>query len=240
MAYFAGHTISDQTDGVAGMMVAGRATFTPEQVARLTALARERGVNLMWVTDACRAGEYANAPLAELSRAARASGTYTAELGHLEGLRGATRAYHQSLKALHALPSSAIHGAMPGWRELERLGRDALREGAAGAATTALDALRARRDQVLADPRTTPDERRIISEYTTAIEGMRTERASLAASGAIPGVTDDAVLTGARAWQPDRPWKTQNLGRLEDRMMEELNRRMPSIRATEAPAAASP
>jgi hypothetical protein len=240
VAYFAGHTMSDQTDGVSGMMVAGRATFTPEQVARLTALARERGVNLMWVTDACRAGEYANAPLAELSRAARASGTYTAVLGQLEDLRGATRAYHQSLTALHALPSSAIHGAMPGWRELERLGRDALREGAAGTSRTALDALRARRDRVLADPTTTPNERRIITEYTTAIEAVRTERAALAAAAPMTGISDDGVLTGARAWQPDRPWKTQNLGRLEDRMMEEISRRIPSIRAAEEPATASP
>ncbi|MCK6551230.1 caspase family protein, partial [Myxococcota bacterium] len=128
VVYYAGHTASDQADGVAGMAfrVNGQAVyFTPEMVARLSALARERGVNLMWVTDACRAGEYAAQPQAELDRAARATGTMTPTATSLGNLRGAVRTYHHALKALHATPSANLHAPMPGWRELEGLGRAA-------------------------------------------------------------------------------------------------------------------
>ncbi|MFO0726389.1 MAG: caspase family protein [Myxococcota bacterium] len=233
VVHYAGHTTSDQADGVLGMAfdVNGqRRYFTPEMVARLTALAHERGVNLMWVTDACRAGEYANQPQAELRRAADASGTSSPTLTSLESLRAGVRDYHQSLMALRSLPSAQMHAPTPGWRELEGLGRAALAEAAAGGgSTTALDALRARRDAVLASGSTTPTERRIMTQYVAAVETMIRERGNLARAGGMDNIINHGVLTGATTWAPDRPFKTQVLGQLEDRLMTEIRARTPAI-----------
>ena len=233
VVHYAGHTTSDQADGVMGMSfdVNGqRQYFSPEMVARLTAQAHERGVNLMWVTDACRAGEYANQPQAELRRAADASGTSSPTLTSLETLRSGVRDYHQSLMGLRSLPSAQIHAPMPGWRELEGIGRAALAEGAAGGgSTTALAALRARRDAVLASASTTPAERRIMTRYVGAVETMIRERGNVARTGGMDGIGGHGVLTGATTWAPDRAFKTQILGQLEDRLMTEIRARTPAI-----------
>jgi hypothetical protein len=237
VVYYAGHTYSDQADGVAGMgfRVNGQTQyFTPEMVARLTALARERGVNLMWVTDACRAGEYSAQPQAELDRAAIASGTMTPTATSLSSLRGAVRTYHQSLKALHATPAAQLHAPMPGWRDLEALGRAALVEGASGTgSTTALDALRARRDAVVNSAATSDGEKRVMNEYVRAIETMITERNTLAATGGFDAIANDGILTGTRTWAADRGFKTQRLGLLEDRLTTAIRANTPAIEPAE-------
>lgn len=68
-----------------------------------------------------------------------------------------------------------------------------------------------------------------MTQFVGAVETMIRERGNVARAGGLDGIAGHGVLTGATTWAPDRAFKTQVLGQLEDRMMTEIRARTPAI-----------
>lgn len=204
VVYYSGHTVSNRDDNsVLGLGLRG-GELNPLQIRELNTLAQQRGVNMLWNTDACRSGEYVdNAGDIDLQDRTAAR-ELPATVEHLAGLRLALMEQHQSLTAIR---SSRSHE--PSWRELAELGARAMREGAIS------PELQEARD-------VSPDAAQYVAALETAIE----HRDALAAGGEVdPGLLANAFLRGERAWEPTRRFSSFVLGDLADRIAREMNTR---------------
>lgn len=228
VVHFAGHTGSFGSRGdreVSGLMLTdergNRVDLDPSQIEQLNRTARANGVNLVWVIDACRGGEFVDQTRALDTQALDAAGARPVEAQHLQGLREGLREQHL---VLSRLADMRPRSPMPNAEGLARLGAQALQ---GGPGSPALQALRDRRDQVVARLGADSDEAVLINRYLAGIEGTLSNRQGLAGASGMDGITNNGLVTGATQWRVGRSFMTFNLGPLEDRITEQLRTRLP-------------
>jgi hypothetical protein len=219
VVHFAGHTASNRvTDQVEGFILTGtdgrRAFFSTEQMSELNRIARERGVNLIWATDACRSGDYVGAASDMAIAENDALGRLSPETRALQGLEQSLRLYHSVHEALRV--RGPRMSPMPDSRTLARMTSAAL---AGGPNSDAMRALIAIRDRVGATPNMDADNVRIMNLAVESVEGMQRARATLSTMpGVDPQILNNGLLTGATAWRSGYRFMTFELGALSDRI----------------------
>ncbi|MBK6687946.1 MAG: hypothetical protein IPG45_25960 [Deltaproteobacteria bacterium] len=228
VVHFAGHTGSFGSRGdreVSGLMLTDergqRVDITPEQLEQLNRTARDHGVNLVWVIDACRGGEFVDQARSLDQQALSAAGQLPVETQHLQGLREGLREQHTVLSRLSDMrPRSP----MPNAEGLARLGSRALQ---GGDGSPALTELRARRDRVVTELGADSNEALLMNRYVAGIESTLTHRSALAGTPGLSAITNDGTVTGATQWRAGRSFMTFTLGPLEDKITEQLRTRLP-------------
>ncbi len=228
VVHFAGHTISNRAnDQVLGFSMTdangNRAYFTPQQMAQLNRLAQENNVNLVWATDACRAGEYVHQARQTNTAALQAAGTLPQEVQNLNTLRDGLRIRHMTLFAMRRRGRQPA--PMPTWQTANRMGAQALQ---GGAGSQQLRDLQALRDRVNADPNQSRENKYLLNAYVQGIEQTIAGRDGLqGVAGLDPAILSDGLVTGRTAWRSGRRFMTQTQGPLADRINTELRNRTP-------------
>lgn len=236
VVYYAGHTGSYRDNEVAGWSLRDRTNFTPEQMRELDQLAQQRGVNIVWWTDACRSGEYVHQARAEELADSQAAGTQSTDVEALAGLRHALTEQHVVLSEIHnrANPHSSnscgtssctvAPAHVSSSRALARLGAEALQ---GGFDSDGMRALHAERDRIEADPNATDDEKSLIYRYVDAIESTIIHRETLGdVDGLDPDILDHGMVTGDTTWASTRRFSTFTLGQIGDLIGAELRDRL--------------
>lgn len=219
VVHFAGHTgASPVTDQVSGFILTGadgrRAFFSSEQMGELNRIARERGVNLVWATDACRAGDYVGAASDLAIAESDALGRLSPETRALQALEGSLRTYHSVHESVRV--RGPRMSPMPDWRTLSRMTSAAL---AGGPTSEAMRALIALRDRVAGTPNMDADNVRLMELAVESVEGLQRARATLSGlPGADARIYNDPLLTGEMAWRSGYRFMTFELGELSDRI----------------------
>ena len=229
VVHLAGHTVSHSThDAVLGFMVTGadgqRTWFTPQQIEELNRTAREQGVNLVWVADACRGGEYVDAARRGQQAEVDAAGALPADVRSLTGLRTGLRLQHQVLTAVHNRGRQPA--PMPGSEALARMGAEALQGGPGSPAMQRLIELR---DRVANTPGMSEDNKALMRLYVESVEAIMQNRSDLAGvAGLDPQILNHGLVTGDTTWRAGRVFKTHTAGPLADAIGSELRTRSPA------------
>jgi hypothetical protein len=204
VVHYAGHTTSGHDNSVLGFSLRdGR--FSPDQIRELNMLAQQQGVNMLWCTDACRAGEFvANAGDLDLETR-RAGAIISTAVEHLAGLRQGVMEQHRSLSEIR---NDRSHE--PSWRELAELGARAMRDGVISPELSQMRELDA-----------------ATASYVSAVETTIAHRDALATEeGVDPDLLASPFLRGEREWDAGRKFSSFVLGDLADRIAKELGARM--------------
>ncbi len=230
VVHFAGHTGSHAAD-VSGFLVRDangrRAFFGPAELRELNRIAVSEGVNLTWVTDACRGGEYVEQARAETIARLAAAGRLPPSVASLDQLRRGTVDVFRAFE--YVSERRQPPAPYPSDRALARLVQRALHD---GLDSEAMRELRAQSERLASNEAIPDPDRRLLAMFVASTEDVLTARAALRSEPSLPAdMLDHPFLTGDLRWAKGRRFMAYQLGPLYDRMSAALRARMPAMRA---------